>query len=390
MGGFSYVQPQYLVQVLQNLIQAAPAVAFEIALDTFAPQIKNIVNDITALINQINKLNLNSCQAINGIKTYVENNILKNREATAAKGAAEAQASGSSEGFFSSIQKWYEDFSKQFEKLKQDLQSHPLRSKNGLTVSFSSNSLVEDALKNTQIGSDNQIAALIRGILGDINPSNLIALCQGNGAGTGYIPPVTTNLSEDFLEKWLNGQVNLIGMDANGNPVPISYNSIKEKVMNDIQSLYQDMVEGKKPNPDRYLYLTYSEIPVIAYLKLLASTNDPDLAAVINDKMADIITLSVVYGTIRAVLKSEIKELQSLVTSYKEQYSQADCVSDAVSKDFAQILRNYQTFTERLTNVYYEMLNQRRQELLQFFNNYKRLQQILYKRVSEVLPEGGL
>ncbi|GEM_PF-3070177 len=388
MGGFSYVQPEYLVQVLQNLIQAAPAVAFEIALDTFAPQVNDIVNRITALINLINQLNFQSCQALNGIKAYVESNILKAKESTASKEAAKSQASGGTEAFFSGIQSWINEFSTQWNNLVNSLKNQPVKS--GTTsVSIDTNSLIESALTSTKIGDDTQIASLIRGILGDINPSQLIALCANQQAGGGYIPPTISNITEEYLMKWVNGQVDLTGMDANGNPVPISFTSIKEQILNDLNSLYNDMLTATKPDPAKYTYLVYSDVPIVTYLKLASALNNPDVATVLQDKLANLITLSVVYGTLKAVLKTEMSSLQSLVQAYKQQYAEADCVVDELTKSFENIRRNYKNFNVNLSQVYWKTKQNSIAELTEFYRNYKLLQTVVYSRVAEVLPGGG-
>ena len=62
-GAFSYMSLNQLVQWLQNALQAAPAIAFEIALDKYLPGVKSVLNEIGQMANTINTMNVNSCQA---------------------------------------------------------------------------------------------------------------------------------------------------------------------------------------------------------------------------------------------------------------------------------------------------------------------------------------
>ena len=62
-GGFNFVNPQYLVQQLQTMLQAAPAVAFDIALKTLCEQCSQTIKSIEAMIQRLNGLQFNACKA---------------------------------------------------------------------------------------------------------------------------------------------------------------------------------------------------------------------------------------------------------------------------------------------------------------------------------------
>ncbi len=389
MGGFSYVRPEYLVQFLQNLIQTAPAVAFEIALDTFAPQVKQIINDITALINLINQLNFQSCQVLNGIKAYIENNILKSEEGTAGKEASNEQASGSSEAFFSSIKNWFSEFGTRFSQLISKLKEEtPPRSENGTVVPIDTSSILDDALQSTNLGEDTLLADLIRGILGDINPQKVINTCEGQtGSPSGYIPPRNTEVTEKYLTEWINseGQITLKGMDSNGNPVEVSFSDIKQQIQNDIEQLMQYMEEGTRPPTNNFLYLAYSDIPTIAYIKAATAINDPDISGVINQSILDVITLDVVYTILKAVLKTAINETEDLIDAYRNRYSEAQCVVDALKDDIRKMKENYSNFMKAFTTAYWKIKKEREEQLIEFMRQYTQLVQTVYRRINEVL-----
>ncbi len=108
MGGFSFLNPEYLVKKLQNIMTAAPAVAFSVALNTISPEINQELSKFSSMIDELNKLQLNDCQAGKAIGTYAADEMMgKGDEANAAL-SNWAQNSGAStlytdvKGLFSS------------------------------------------------------------------------------------------------------------------------------------------------------------------------------------------------------------------------------------------------------------------------------------------------
>jgi len=385
MGGFSYLQPEYLVQKLQQMLQVAPAVAFEIAIDTYAPQVKETLNTLEAIADMINQLNINSCTAVKGLVTYTFKNLKQLKEATAGTQSAKEQSTGSSEGFFAAAQRWVENFT---DKIRQELNRiRQIHSERG-GVSLSG-TLLEHALENTGIGSDTQIARLIRGILGDINFDALKNTIKNNGGRGAYIAPAT-QIDEELLTKWLtDSNVSLIGLDKNGRQVRITFQNLKNQIKQDIENLYQHMINGEPLSPGevrRYLYLTYSDIPIVAYLKFLSAIGDPDLQRVVEDKFLDLIVLDVIYGTLKAIMKAAYKEANDLNEKLSQQYADMQVVSVALQQNFKKFQTNYYNFLRVFTNVYYRLRNRNKEDLLTFFNQLKELQRIVQERVNEVIP----
>ena len=67
MGGFSYLNFEYLVQKLQGILSAAPAFAFQIALKTLCESCADIVSSLENITDMINALNVDSCKASKAI-----------------------------------------------------------------------------------------------------------------------------------------------------------------------------------------------------------------------------------------------------------------------------------------------------------------------------------
>ena len=63
LGGMSFMNVNYLVQKLQNIMSAAPAAAFDIALKTLCPQCSDTIKSLEALADRLNQLQLDDCKA---------------------------------------------------------------------------------------------------------------------------------------------------------------------------------------------------------------------------------------------------------------------------------------------------------------------------------------
>lgn len=61
MGGISFLDEDYLVEKFQNMIQAAPAVAFNMALGVMSEKLEDQVTKLEAATNWLNGLQLNDC-----------------------------------------------------------------------------------------------------------------------------------------------------------------------------------------------------------------------------------------------------------------------------------------------------------------------------------------
>lgn len=63
MGGFSFINAQAFTQLLRNIGSNASGYAFNLALSTVTPQIKSVLDELSAKIQQMTNQNINSCEA---------------------------------------------------------------------------------------------------------------------------------------------------------------------------------------------------------------------------------------------------------------------------------------------------------------------------------------
>lgn len=65
LGGMSFLDPEYLVQKLESILQAAPAVAFQYLLETLDEKMGNIISKMEAATNFLNSIQTNDCRLAN-------------------------------------------------------------------------------------------------------------------------------------------------------------------------------------------------------------------------------------------------------------------------------------------------------------------------------------
>lgn len=63
LGGFSFINAQEFTQLLRNIGSNASGYAFNLALATVTPQIKSVLDDLSAAVRQMTTHSINSCEA---------------------------------------------------------------------------------------------------------------------------------------------------------------------------------------------------------------------------------------------------------------------------------------------------------------------------------------
>jgi len=68
-GAFTFLDAEYLVAKLQRVLQAAPAMAFQIAMQEYCKPCVSGMEALESITNQINQLQMNDCQSARGLAT---------------------------------------------------------------------------------------------------------------------------------------------------------------------------------------------------------------------------------------------------------------------------------------------------------------------------------
>lgn len=66
-GGFSFINADQLVSLFKNIMNNAKSYAFTLAMETATPQLANIMKYLQNVANEVNRMNINSCEAAAGM-----------------------------------------------------------------------------------------------------------------------------------------------------------------------------------------------------------------------------------------------------------------------------------------------------------------------------------
>lgn len=166
MGGFSFMDADYLVQKLQRIMSAAPAAAFDVALKVLAPQVSDTIRSLESIADRLNGIQLDECKSARALVATI----------------ASPLAPQNKQGELAAIQAdWWQstgagDLWSEFQKLRRADNDRPdpaaaVASMTGCAADFKSvfagGSVLEKAGAKVGI-TDNDYLNLIRGYVGDI------------------------------------------------------------------------------------------------------------------------------------------------------------------------------------------------------------------------------
>ena len=189
-GGFTFMDPEYLVQKLERAIQAAPAIAFSMAMSEYCKVCQTTMESLEQITDYLNSMQINDCRL--------------------AKGIAAIPVNGDTSIFDDTKEKAMQGYSiltgqtKNSEDVDQKVQSSggksPVDTSKMIAqcpavfkTVFGGGSVVDNV---TQLVSLNSYADLMRGMIGDVqitydstyNNYNVSSVepCPGNDPVTGF------------------------------------------------------------------------------------------------------------------------------------------------------------------------------------------------------------
>ncbi len=192
-GGFSFIDSQQLVNLMNNIINNSMGYAFNLALESTTPEIANVMKYINTLANTINNANINSCETAAGLV------------GTAWPKTHEAQQQvcediGNTKGIFTDWADARQECSKagDMTQILNSAQNDP----NYQNMLLTSSNIAWKALqKNSFLSSDPQLAELLMSL------SGTLILQGGSNDDTSHQFKVLASLSSDnqLLKTLLHG-----------------------------------------------------------------------------------------------------------------------------------------------------------------------------------------
>ncbi|MEM4140983.1 MAG: conjugal transfer protein TraH [Nitrososphaeria archaeon] len=377
LGGISFANFEYIVQRLQRLIQAAPAVAFEIALQILSQQLHQAGINVQGVIDFLNSLQFDECKLVRGLKTYI------------AKGVQENFKDWSIEKVATDIEKGIKDF---FRSAFDSIKSSGTNTAERQTVSeilnqykcppvvsniINSRSLVEYFANNGDLSnlfstlgiSSYDIERVLRSLIGDIE----FKTSTQDGKEVifpYYVPPKYT--PEPSL---ITGEAKVLA--DNGAEVELIQNLNQR-----IQSLLIQGYNAKKdkwPLPNGYETLVRRiPIPIDKIVTYAYSIGNP----MIVNELVPYVATSVVYLMFVDLLASS----QRLLSEASKGINACSPLAEKAEEPIRNILQNINTALEKVRSVYYIKLDEVSKSL-GFALNIVSLEDRFYNRVSRILSD---
>ncbi len=388
MGGFSYLNFDYLVQKLQGIIQAAPALAFQIAIKVLSEQLGDSADWLETVTNAINGLNFNSCTAMNGIVTTTANAINKAIKETGGEGTKRQNEGGGD--FFGSIisdignniwkaaKDYFQDKYKEFKKAIGNTE-------HAKEEAGSIDSLLASAA-NDLGGLPSDFVNMMRYYLGDV-----IAVKQNTGdSEPSYAYQILWPCGEDanangFIKDIRNGvyrEVTLTDLKATKcqtNSIE-SGNGLIDQVRKAMNDIYTHMPPGQGNIPQESVNLIeISPIPIYAFIRnatLMAQDYTPILIEQLAKPVASAIAAEYVAYYIRVLQSASSKVVARMRVSADQ---------DKI-KELNFYLRYLYDFSNRVSDLQYKYIKESADIYGDFMRRYENLQ----KKVDSELTQLGL
>ncbi|MEM4066811.1 MAG: conjugal transfer protein TraH [Candidatus Micrarchaeaceae archaeon] len=382
MGGFSYLNFQYLVQKLQAIIQAAPALAFEIAIKVLSEKLGGVMNGLEQITNAINGLNFNSCTAMNGIVNDVSSAITNAISGSASASSAQ-QANGGSDWFGNAITNFANNISQGWNSLISSITSQAGSVVNTpagqVAMGVPTNGVLNAAASQINGGLPSDFVRTMRYYVGDVQADSISG---GNGTATvigNYDSPCAVANAREMVKNLANGlnysisYSQLVAGQCSAIQPTQASTSLVTQIQNYLTEIYTALVNNTPITDQNAINLiNMSRIPIYSFMQQAAMLHNfvatqliqelatpiaYEVAANVSGKMVSIIGNMVsnvesdannnLTGMNNRSYIDALNELQKSIARFGQQmsdveftaYSQAETVYGSFMKQY-QMLNN--------------------------------------------------
>lgn len=203
-GGVSFLQFEYLVDKMQRVLQSGGAVAFELALNTLCPECNNVINNIEAITNKLNSMQMDECgMAKKVVATLSDKQSLTQMGESLANSVKNFSLSQGAEDLYTRITEDHtaRDGTIDTTENTQIMQGCPTDIKDIFLSNFTgASSLLLQNVGVGKMGLDQAYVDMIRGLVGDIRIE-----APASGYAISYVAPCPQNVGDDS-KHLLNGQ----------------------------------------------------------------------------------------------------------------------------------------------------------------------------------------
>lgn len=370
LGGFGFTNFDYLVQKFQRLIQAAPVVAFQIALNTLSSQLEGIIGKTEDIINALNSIQLNECAMM---KPFTMIDLYKDDREKQFVDAAEAaiKTTGLTDLFKSLTAKGARV------ETKTGQTSSPSEQYAGCGTELQA--VIDSSGDNTgvighiaHIGGYDSLAPLIRGMIGDV------VIKAGPSTIYGSLTPACTeNAFGSFKEGKLFKKDSPYAQACSSDTVE----SLRDKIGNYLMDAYLKVRSKQFYTAEQEGIFKISPLPVYNLVRYAAVTKDSSILPAIADPVAK----GMLYQAFLDVYLNLYKILSKMEeVSTKTNNTDPDklCNTMHIREKMRELIARAKDFFEYARSVYTASLSENA-TTVNMALTYQNFEDIVYKQLSE-------
>jgi conjugative transfer pilus assembly protein TraH len=348
MGGFSFMNFEYLVQKLQRILQAAPAAAFDLALKTLCEPCSNVIKSMNIMSDALNHLQLDDCKAATVIAARAMDPFTDN-----AKIHAEAQKDFSLERGIQDLGQKLNDIWNANDK-KPDQPSSVLTSACPQPIqdifALAGSTLLQNIFKKK--GYPDSYVALVRGLIGDVAVTNF-----GNDqVRFSFIPPCSENKPGDIYSFYSGNLYVRTSVDGACTLADDTNVNLQQWAVNKLVSIYQKMQNQQALTSTEGDFIDTVPLPLGASLKVAMTTKQGTqmMAA-----LSMLIARAYAYGMMNDLYGEVVQSLYTVraVMSKEGQSPKAGCNIDVLSGGIAELEKLTATTLTFATSVKQDYAN---------------------------------
>lgn len=326
MGGFSYINADQFVTMLQNIGSNAVGYAFQLALATISPTINGALSDMRAAADKINSMNVNTCQA--GMELVKGAAMLGGAQ----KSVCERLTLDSGQATDYAQARFMCQDTTHANNILRMANEGVLISTSGSDPAKSAEALVGNVvwralMKDPALASDPQLARLLMSMTGTI----ILYTPPNGGGGTNepipHIPLVdyrrlVTAVAPDESDVYTCTDGEAANQCLYLATEKRDLSTLRQKVESDLSNLIAKVTAdngsgGTLTSAEQFI-LTRTGLPVLKLVQTAADLN-PSLTASVVAPYTDVIVADVVYSYVRSTLNAVETALQQNGTGSDEQ-----------------------------------------------------------------------
>ena len=268
MGGFSFMNTEYLVDKLQAILSGAAAVAFDLALKTLCEQCSNTIKNFEALADNLNSMQIDECAAAKELVGVVmDDSGFHSTEVMRERLGTSIKENKLSQGV---VEMW--DMATKEDKANNNVPQagDVSRVTSGCNAEITSTFLSGGSLLENvggKMGLPTDHIDLIRGLVGDVRLEG-----PANAYRVSYETPCSENNPDD-IKAFANGDVYAKDMSGTCGHITDTNRDLVQYV-SDMLTGIADKVENKGAlSPDEQAFLEANPLSALPILKTAVTTD---------------------------------------------------------------------------------------------------------------------